>query len=199
MKPEKKLLKVVLLFVLTFSLYSFDLPDGWFAAGSKVENYDISIVKNAGQSGGTTVSIKSIEEKVDGFGTLMQNCFAYNYLGKRIRMSGWLKTEDVTGWAGLWFRVDGVGSNDWLSFDNMQDGLNDRSVIGTTEWTKHYIVLDVPVNASLLAYGVLLYGAGQVWADNLSFEIVDASVPTTGITKEGANLKLNPENLDFEK
>jgi hypothetical protein len=42
-----------------------------------------------------------------------------NYLGKRVRFSAAVKTEDVQSWAGLWMRVD-KGSQT-VEFDNMQD------------------------------------------------------------------------------
>jgi hypothetical protein len=98
------------------------------------------------------------------------------YVGKRIRMTGNMKSKDVTNWAGFWLRVDQADSQQPLSFDNMQD----RSIKGTTEWKKYEIILDVPINASKIAFGALLVGIGQIWFDNLHFEIVDKSVQTTG-------------------
>ena len=98
--------------------------------------------------------------------------------------------------ASLWFRVDQCKSEESLSFDNM----GDRPVVGTTDWHKYEIVLDVPNNASLLAYGVLLIGTGQVWFDNISFDIVDETTPTTGsINGKKSAMKTEPVNLDFEK
>ena len=70
------------------------------------------------------------------------------------------------------------------SIDKMHDGEKDRSIKGTTDWTEYEIVLDVPLNATKLAYGVLLVGTGQVWFDNIKFEVVDNSVPTTNIDME---------------
>ena len=42
-------------------------------------------------------------------------------LGKRVRMTGLVKSENVASWAGLWLRVDQSGSQQPLSFDNMGD------------------------------------------------------------------------------
>src|SRR5438045_796302 len=103
----------------------------------------------------------------------MQTCLADKYLGKRVRMSGYMKSKDVTEWAAFWFRVDQANSDKELSFDNMHDGKKDRSIKGTTEWTKYDIVLDVPLKASNLAYGALLGGTGQIWFENITFEVVD--------------------------
>jgi hypothetical protein len=178
---------------------SYDLPEGWFKAGSAPNSYNMGIDKGAGQDGGNAATIKSIDQTITGFGTLMQSCQPNKYLGKRVRMSAYVKTKDVAEWAGLWFRIDQQGSTQSLGFDNMHDGKTDRSIKGTTDWKKYEIVLDVPSNASNLAYGALLSGTGQIWFAKLSFEIVDKSVPTTGRdaqTYQSPNKE--PVNLDFK-
>lgn len=198
---KKNILKSLLLVTLTVALLSFDLPTGWLKAGSKPKSYDMGIDKGAGQTGTNAATIKSIDKKIDGFGTLMQNFLPDNYLGKRIRMSGFLKTKNVSDWSGFWLRIDNKGDKEnSLGFDNMHDGKTDRSVKGTTNWTKYEIVLDVPLNSSNIAFGALLVGTGQIWFDNLKFEIVDNSIPTTGIGNEEQGKKFKePINLDFEK
>lgn len=192
----KSILKSVLLLGTTIALLSFDLPTGWFNAGSKPKSYEMGIDKGAGQDGKNAATIKSIDKKIEGFGTLMQQSKPDKYLGKRIKMTGFVKSENVTTWAGLWFRVDQAGSQQSLSFDNM----GDRPIKGTTAWTKYEIVLDVPSNASLIAYGALLDGTGQIWFDNISIEIVDDNVRTTGSQNGKKSATQNePTNLDFEK
>jgi hypothetical protein len=123
------------------------------------------------------MTIKSIDQEIEGFGSLKQNSKPGKYIGKRIRMTGYMKSQGVADWAGFWLRVDQEGSEQSLSFDNMHD----RPIKGTTDWKKYEIVLDVPNNASNIAFGALLAGTGQIWFDNLNFEIVDNSVPTTAI------------------
>ena len=192
----KSILKSVLLLLTTVALLSFDLPTGWFAAGSKPKSYEMGIDKGAGKDGKNAATIKSIDKKIEGFGTLMQQSKPDKYLGKRIRMTGFVKSENVSTWAGLWFRVDQAGSQQSLSFDNM----GDRPIKGTTGWTKYEIVLDVPSNASLIAYGALMDGTGQIWFDNITIEIVDDNVPTTGSQNGKKSATQNePTNLDFEK
>jgi hypothetical protein len=199
MTKLKKILTVVLFIAMTVTIFSFDLPTGWFKAGSDPKSYDMGIDKGAGLDGKNAATIKSNQKKINGFGTLMQDCLPDNYLGKRVRMSGMLKTQDVSDWSGLWFRIDQKGSDKTLGFDNMHDGKKDRSIKGTTDWTKYEIVLDVPLDASNLTYGALLVGTGQIWFDDIKFEVVDNSVPTTGKEKEGLMPSKEPVNLDFEK
>ena len=187
-----KLIQVIL--ALTF--LSFENPTNWFAAGSKPDSYDMGIEKGAGKDGKNAATIKSKDKKIKGFGTMMQDCSPEKYLGQRIRMSGFIKTENVESWTGFWLRVDDKKSSSPLSFDNMSN----RRITGTTPWTIYEIILDVPANASNLAYGVLLNGVGQVWFDNLKFEIVDSTISTTGKINAGkSEVQLEPINLDFEK
>jgi len=191
-----KLLKSVLLLGTTLILLSFNVPTGWFNAGSKPQSYEMGIDKGAGQNSKNAATIQSKDTKIDGFGTLMQQCNPDKYLGKRVRMTGFVKSENVATWAGLWLRVDQAGSQQPLSFDNMES----RSIKGTTGWKKYEIVLDVPANASLMAYGALLAGTGKIWFDNIAFEIVDKSVQTTDSKNDKNPATLSgPSNLDFEK
>jgi len=199
MSTTKKMLTGILFLAMTTMLLSFDEPKGWFKAGSLPKSYDMGIDKGAAQDGQNAATIKSLEEKIDGFGTLMQNCLPDKYKGQRVRMSGMMKSKDVVEWAGFWFRIDEKGSSSSLGFDNMHDGKTNRSITGTTPWKKYEIVLDVPTQATGLAYGALLSGTGQIWFDHLKFEIVDKSVPTTGGEVDKLMPNMEPVNLDFEE
>ncbi len=182
---------------LASTFFSFDLPEGWIKAGSSPKSYEMGIERGTGRDGQNTATIKSTAKKIHGFGTLMQQCNPDKYLGKRVRMTAYMKTSNVTGWAGIWFRVDGTG-NKTLSFDNLHDGKKDRSVKGSTEWNKYEIVLDVPLHATNLAFGALLVGTGQIWFSSIAFEVVDTLVEVTDKSKNYMPLS-EPTNLNFEK
>ena len=82
--------------------------------------------------------------------------------GKKIRFSGYIKTEQVVnGYAGLWWRVDGPAGT--LAFDNMQA----RGARGTTDWTMFTIELPVDASARNIMFGVLMPGGGTAWFDDL--------------------------------
>jgi erythromycin esterase-like protein len=86
--------------------------------------------------------------------------------GKRVRFSGYIKTENVTdGFAGLWWRVDGASGP--VAFDNMQD----RGVTGTTDWKRYVIELPVAADAKNINFGALFTGSGSAWFDGLSIEL----------------------------
>ncbi len=174
---------------------TLDLPIGWHKAGDHPNSYEMGIDEELSKNGKNIATIKSIENKIQGFGTLMKSSLPTNYLGKRVRMSGLVKAKDVSEWAGLWFRIDDEQSNVGLGFDNMHDGKTDRSIKGTTDWKKYEIVLDVPIKATGLAYGALLAGTGQIWFENISFEIVDSTISTTGLSQIELN-KLKTESIN---
>jgi hypothetical protein len=123
------------------------------------------------------------------FGTLMQSVRADDYLGRRVRLSAFLRTNGVTDWAGLWLRVDQKSGANTL--DNMQN----RPIRGNTEWTEYHCVLDVPADASSLHFGVLQTGPGTTWLDDVRLGIVDTSVPTTN----AGSLGHRPTNLAFDE
>jgi len=180
------------LFSITAVAAFADLPAGWFKAGSHPAEYDMGLDETVRRDGGkSSATVKSTAANPQGFGTLMQMSGPGEYRGKRVRLAGFVRSDKVTQWAGLWFRVDGP-NNTTLAFDNMEQ----RAIKGTTDWTRCEIVLDVPNEAQRLAFGVLLAGGGQVWMDDLRFEVVPTTVKTTG---QGMVELPAPTNLNFEK
>ena len=183
--------------IVTIYLFAKDntsLPEGWFAAGSNPSGYEMGVDNSVYQNGKAGAFIKSKNEDTKGFGTLTQSISAENYLDKRLRLTGFIKSKDVKGWSGLWMRIDGDNGKQ-LGFDNM----GNRPIKGTTDWKQYEIVLDVPANGKIINYGVLLGADGEVWLDNLKLEVVDKNVPVTSVEKEMIKLPKQPVNLDFEK
>lgn len=171
-----------------------EVPEGWVVAGTAPQDYQVSVLPEKREGNNVVLLESGANPDPSKFGTLSQYCSADQYLGKRVRMTGYLKSENVKNWAGMWFRVDDSKQKDLsLSFDNMSD----RPIKNTTDWKKYEIVLDVPQQAGAMAFGVLLEGSGKVWISGISFEVVDQSVPTTNMVKERAALPQGPVNLDF--
>ncbi len=169
------------------------IPQGWFPAGSNPSEYEMGMDNSVFEHGKSCAYIKSKSPKENEFGTLMQTISAENYLGKRLRLSGYIKSEDVKGETGMWMRIDGE-NNQRLGFDNMEN----RAIKGTTDWKKYEIVLDIPSNSKSINYGVLLGGVGKVWFDNFHLEEVNKNVPVTNLMKE-KQLPNKPINMDFEE
>lgn len=170
------------------------LLKGWNLSGSHPFNYQMGIDRETFHKGQASGFLKSVTaESQEEFATMMQQFKAENYLGKRMKLSGFLKSKGVDGFCGLWMRVDNA-LQDVLQFDNM----GDRPIVNDTEWNHYYIVLDVPENSAIISFGVLLSGRGQVWIDELEFEEVSIDTPTTNIDY-GCDLLDGPANLSFEE
>lgn len=167
------------------------VPQGWYLAGSKPAEYESGVDTQLKHGDFPSAYLKAKKPAIDGFGTLMQDFRADHYLGKRVRLSASVKTEGVQDWAGLWMRVDkGTGTTP-LAFDNMQD----RPIKGTTDWQHYDVVLDVPQEATGIFFGVLLTGSGNVWLNDVKFEVVGPEVPATSQRPQRPD---RPMNLHFE-
>jgi len=168
-------------------------PEGWILSGTHPADYEAGTDLHTTHHGKAAGYLRSKGEgTVEGFATLMQTFKANEYRQARWQLSGYMKTEAVDGWCGLWMRVDGH-DHEIIQFDNMSD----RPVNGTTNWTRYSIVLDVPQSSETISFGVLLTGKGSVWIDSLRFDEVSEQVPTTNMEQE-AELPDHPVNLGFE-
>jgi len=167
---------------------------GWILSGSDPFNYEMGVdreIVHQGQASGYLKSKTVIE--AEHFATMMQQFNAANYLNKRIRLSGFLKTKEVEAFSSMWMRVDNANS-DVIQFDNMCN----RPIKGTTNWNLYSIVLDVPAESALISFGIILSGHGQVWVDQLTFEEVDKSIESTNLEMPSEILN-EPTNLTFEE
>ncbi|MBK5284056.1 MAG: hypothetical protein JJE25_01525 [Bacteroidia bacterium] len=204
MKTKIKILTSVLLIAMTVTLVSFTAPNGWVKKGGAPEKYDAGIDRGAGQNGVNAATIKSIvkdidSKSMDGFASLGQSFNPNKFHGKKIKLSGYIKTKDVTSMASLWMRIDQPTK---YSLENMKN----RYVRGNSDWTKCEIILDVPSDAKNIAFGGLLYGTGQMWFDNLKIEVANNSDKVLDELEIGEyefkampNQNPKPANLDFSK
>ena len=90
--------KTIFLSILIIALFIFNscnqnLSKNWFKAVNKPKNYQIKLDNLITQNRERSVFIASI--KTNGFGTLMQTCSTFKYCGKKIKITGFIKTENV--------------------------------------------------------------------------------------------------------
>jgi hypothetical protein len=171
-------------------------PAGWAKNGSAPGAYLVGVDQNETFQGLPSAYVQSIDPAADAFGGMMQMNSAENFVGKRVRLSGWVKTENANDGGGhLWLRVDGSQRGTPLQFDNM----NRSPVKGTTEWQQYSVVLDVPPEASALAYGFFVEGAGKMWVNGAKLEPVGPEVASTNMLSERPNSAPKaPVNLNFD-
>lgn len=167
----------------------------WIVTGTAPDKYAASLDSNIYHMGSKSATIRSLTDdfREGEYGTIMQQISSKKYEGKRMRFSAFVKTQDVEGWCGIWFRIDdSLGAT--VKLDNMQN----RAIKGTTEWNQYDCILDIPNSESLLNFGMLLCGKGQAWVDTVQFQEVDKNTPTTDFVPQEMYPD-EPLNTSFEE
>src|SRR5262245_56224253 len=131
-------------------------PAGWGGGPAGTIFVDGRIV----HGGRWSVRLERTANSAQGFSTITK-AVPIDFDGTTLEWRGFLRSEDVSGFLGLWMREDGDSSP--LAFDNMQQ----RQINGTTGWTAYSITLPIHPEARQLFFGVLVAGTGKVWADDL--------------------------------
>jgi hypothetical protein len=205
-KKMKTLGKNIFMSILTVFMFGFisteTEPKGWEKLGTNQVSYKVGVDNQISQHGQKSAFIESIDEIHIGFCTLKQICSGEYFKGKRVKMTGYIKSQGTLDTVNMWARVDNLGAKLTIDFDNM----NNRPIIGTKDWKKYEIVFDVPNAKCAICYGNMLSGVGKTWFDNVSLEIVDKSVRTTAYPLFASwpsyaydMIPEKPINLDFEE
>jgi erythromycin esterase len=187
------------------------IPAGWGGGTGQPAAYTIGTESGNVHGGSWAAYLTNavLSPPASAFATLTQLFRADAYRGRRLRWSGWVRPVNVSASAsGLWMRIDGPGV--MQGFDNMQT----RPVLGTSEWQRVSVVLDVPQDAIGIALGALFAGTGELQVDDLALDVVGTDVATTNtltapqpepapfdsatIAAEYARDPSAPSNLDFE-
>lgn len=142
------------------------LPDGWRGGPPGTLFADAEVSHAPGKS---SARIERRSDSEGEFSTLT-NSIPIEFKGTRIVLRGYLRTEEVSNFAGLWMREDGIGET--LEFENMQS----RQLKGTTQWCEYAIALPLNPSARNLFFGFLLAGTGKVWASEFQLLVDDKPV-----------------------
>lgn len=174
-------------------------PSFWTRTGSQAHAYQVQSDNNEAVSGKASLMLTSTEDEIDGFGLIKQWFPAGDFAGQRVRLSAHIKTENVSEQVGLWTHVSAPG----LSQDLMQPAL----IRGTSDWQPVEIVWDVPKEATTIELGLVLFGAGHVWMDDVVLETVNQETAVSYIENRlwwssdyggGTIFRKAFTNLDFE-
>jgi C-terminal processing protease CtpA/Prc len=133
-----------------------NMPGGWGGGPQETIFVDEKVV----HGGRWAARIERTPASTNNF-TSVTKSIPVDFAGATIELRGFLRTEDVSDFSGLWMREDGVSPT--LAFDNMQN----RHLNGTTPWTEYSITLPIHSEANQLFFGVLQSGTGKTWADDL--------------------------------
>lgn len=102
---------------------------------------------------------------------------AHNLSGRRVRMSGWARTEDI---------IDSAYLSIWTTgLYGIAGSLAGDALTGTNDWTFYSVEFDVPKDTyTVWARAGYQAGPGRVWWDDLKFEVLGAT-PRKAAAKKG--------------
>ena len=157
------------------------IPTGWKLSpqGNGIlimqDTQDVVVGENA-----LLVDTTAAESTAAGFVNLMQPLNASAFRGKRIRFRAAVHTSDLEGdaRAQLWLRVDRKSNTDQSvigAFDNMDD-----RPIRNDAWDHYDIVGQIDEDAERISVGLLAFGKGKFWLDDMSLEIIEDDTPAAG-------------------
>ncbi|MBI3886588.1 MAG: hypothetical protein HY302_12795 [Opitutae bacterium] len=161
------------------------LPAGWGGGPVGTVFLDEQVV----HSGKGAARIERRADSPQEFSSLASS-LPMDFKGEQVELRGFIRTEEVSDFAGLWMREDGEIAN--LAFENMQQ----RMVRGTTGWTEYAITLPVHRDGRVLIFGLLVVGTGKAWADDLQL-LVDGR-PIWQAPKAGRVRTILDEDHEFE-
>ncbi|MCX6230231.1 MAG: S41 family peptidase [Bacteroidetes bacterium] len=145
---------------LNFEVTENGKPIGWKDFGNSDYKFALDSINVKNGKYAVTIEFNGEIPKRKAVSYILPN----NYDGKKITLSGFIKTENVTaGYAGLLMSIE-----PYLAFDNMfKNGIK-----GTSDWTKYEITLDMnPEKTQQILIGGLLTGKGKMWMDDLKVTI----------------------------
>jgi C-terminal processing protease CtpA/Prc len=133
------------------------IPAGWHSwpAGAAV------VDREAAHMGQRSVRIERKAYDGSGPSSILSKLLPMDFSGSTIELRGYLRTEDVSDYAGFWMREDKDGN--MAEFADMQS----RKVTGKTDWTEYSISMPVHPGAQQLYIGALVMGTGKAWVDDL--------------------------------
>lgn len=151
LKPEKPNGQSDLKAALSFELPPVSkMPGGWGGGPPETIFMDDKVAQRIGRclGGKWAVRIERTSESPNSFSTITKS-IEMDFSGTSLELRGFLRTEEVTDFAGLWMRED--GESPALAFDNMQS----RQLKGTTGWSEYSISLPIRSEARKLFFGAL--------------------------------------------
>lgn len=160
-------------------------PTGWDMAYNKPgKQYKITLDSVTKRQGKYAVSITYDTGKVS-FGAI-NFPIKRSLRGKDLILAAWIKTENVSGYAGLFMISKANGSD--LEFADMKD----QNLNGTHDWKEYYIRMPNNQKALGLDAGAFLSGKGKIWIDSVRLyldEVPIDKVPTFKAENDTAFIK----------
>lgn len=156
-------------------------PPGWWAVQhAGPTSYVFTLDADRPRSGLRSLKVENIGP--EPFGSIYQKMAAAPYHGKTLRFGAWIRTEKTTG--------NRFGAGAGLTLHALKAGspiahvmMRKDAVKGTTDWARHEVMLNVPNGAEHVEVGLILYGPGIAWVDDVALDIVTTPPVADGPVK----------------
>ena len=148
-------------------------PPGWSVPALPKEADQWAQLRGVGCRGQHSCAIVLGVNSPVGVGNLYQSISAAAYRGRTIRLRAWLRLEgaaDSSDRAQLWLSVD-RGDGAVRSFET-RNGLN--RPVQSDEWAEREITAEIAKDATFIEFGIMSYGRGRAWVDDVSFDTVES-------------------------
>ena len=148
---------------------------GWWKGTSKGAKHRIGADAMTTHEGKQSAFVRSEDADEDEWGMIAQNARIGELAGQQVKVSAWLKGDNILGEMRLWLRIEGEvqetpdskpKAHNVLCYEDTRT----QSLPGTTDWRLHEMILDAPPDSKTLHFGVQLYGSGQVWVSGIQIK-----------------------------
>lgn len=146
--------------ILDFEVIENGMPKGWLINGQS--GYSVFLDSINVKSGKYSIAIETTDSRNAAQSVIL--VFLNKYGGKKITFSGYIKTENVDeGFAGLAMQI---------GTDIAIDYMDKNGRLGTTDWEKYEVTLDLKASQNQqIIIGGLFGDKGKVWMDDLQVTI----------------------------
>ena len=144
------------------------VPTGWrFPPVAAQAGFAVKLVDQGCRTGARCAMLTGVTPPLAGkFGNLMQSLPAGGYTQRRIRLRAAIRVEGEQTRAQMWLRLDRA-DNSMAFLENM-----DSRPVTASEWKTYDIETDVDSDVSRIVFGVILFGGGTAWIDDVSLDIL---------------------------
>ena len=177
--------------------------ENWAFSENQPSQYDGGIDNSTYHSGKASTYIESAVDEPINSAHRGRKLDVKDYLDKRIRFSGFVKTNSNELTASIEMFVFGepmLGKDGQSGYGGYgarilgRDNMADRLIHGKVEWQKYDIVLDIPPDAEGIYISLTIEGKGRVWFDDITLSVADDDVPVTNLYRFA-----EPGNVGFEQ
>jgi len=144
---------------------------GWIEVGGFCNDYSVKTSAEAARSGSSGCAVECDQGIGQHAISLHQYISAEPYQGRRVRIGVWLNGDGMDGWAAPWIESHGPPPD--LAQSTEYYDLYDDPVRGTSEWEYRSIELDVGSRQEAIYFGIVCFGTGRLWIDDVSIEVVE--------------------------